>query len=471
MLGYFRINDPYRLVIIFFLLLLFRLPYFISPDWLSIPELKWLLIGERLNDGALLYVDVLDDIGPLSAYVYSILNLLFGRSHLSIQIMGFIVFCFQIFYINYLALKHKMYNENNYLPALFYGILGLTIFNMTTLSPVMMGLTFILFSLNGLLTQIESRNKTDANLINIGIFTGLALLFYMPFVWMLIVHIIILLFFTNTLGRRYLLMIYGVLVPVSIIWLIYIWQGETYAFYSNYILSIFNGNSANLIAINTLLILFGITMVLYLISSFKILNDLGFNIFQVRIQKTMFFVSLVMLGIWLVYSNQSGEEMIMFLPWISFFLSHFFLSIRHRLKRELSFLVYLISILILYFGFTFNIFSLDRLIKFSSVLIQTKLADREPVYAGHKILVLGPDILPYYYGKVATPYFNWEISREELENLNFYDNLEEIDRKIRQDMPEYIIDEVDLAPKIFDKIPLLGKEFQYLQDGVYKKQL
>jgi hypothetical protein len=36
LLGYFRINDPYRLVIIFFcILLLFRLPYLISSDWLS----------------------------------------------------------------------------------------------------------------------------------------------------------------------------------------------------------------------------------------------------------------------------------------------------------------------------------------------------------------------------------------------------------------------------------------------------
>jgi hypothetical protein len=181
LLGYFRINDPYRLVIIFFLVMLLRLPYLISSEWLSIPELRWLLVGETLNEGDLLYVDILDDIGPLSAYVYSVLNFLFGRSQLAIQIFGLILFCFQVFYINHLALKHKMYNENNYLPALFYGILGLSSFNLITLSPIMMGLTFILFSLNGLLTQIESRNKTDANLINIGIFTGLALLFYIPF--------------------------------------------------------------------------------------------------------------------------------------------------------------------------------------------------------------------------------------------------------------------------------------------------
>jgi hypothetical protein len=469
LLGYFRINDPYRLVIIFFLVMLLRLPYLISSEWLSIPELRWLLVGETLNEGDLLYVDILDDIGPLSAYVYSVLNFLFGRSQLAIQIFGLILFCFQVFYINHLALKHKMYNENNYLPALFYGILGLSSFNLITLSPIMMGLTFILFSLNGLLTQIESRNKTDANLINIGIFTGLALLFYIPFFWMLLVHMIILLFFTNTLGRRYLLMIYGVLVPVSIIWLIYIWQGETKAFYANYFFSIFAGNAENLLGKNTLLILFGFTILLYLISSIKILNGLGFNIFQVRIQKTMFFVSLVILGIWFLYSNQSGEEMIMFLPWVAFFLSHFFLSIRNRLKRELTFFIYMFSIIALYLGFTFHLFSLDQLIKFSPALIKIENTSEQPIYANQKILVLGTDIQPYYFGKVSTPYFNWEISKKELENLNYYDNLEQIDRKIRSDMPDYIIDQVGLAPRIFERIPLLGKEFSFLKDGLYKK--
>jgi hypothetical protein len=69
--------------------MLLRLPYLISSEWLSIPELRWLLVGETLNEGDLLYVDILDDIGPLSAYVYSVLNFLFGRSQLAIQIFGF----------------------------------------------------------------------------------------------------------------------------------------------------------------------------------------------------------------------------------------------------------------------------------------------------------------------------------------------------------------------------------------------
>ena len=309
-----------------------------------------MLLGEKLNSGALLYVDVIDDMGPLSALVYKAFDFLFGRSHLTIQIVGLVVFFFQIFYINFIALKHKMYNENNYLPALFYGILGLT-YNIMTLSPVMLAMTFVLFSLNNLLSHVETRVKTDSNLINIGIFTGVAVLFYQPFIWMVVVHIMILLFFTNTLKRRYLLMIYGLLVPSLIVWLFYVWQDQAMAFYNYYAGAVFRLNPGSLLEVKTILILYGFTIALYLISSFSVLSGLGFNIFQVRIQKTMFFASIVMTGIWFFYTEKSGEEMVMFLPWIAFFLSHFFLTIKNRLKREISFLVYLISILFFYFGF------------------------------------------------------------------------------------------------------------------------
>ena len=149
-----------------------------------------MIVGERMNEGALLYVGIWDDIGPFSALTYRTLDLLFGRSQLSLQIFGLLLFFFQIFYMNYIALKHKMYNENNYLPAFFYGILGLTFFNIITLSPQLLGITFVLLSLNSLFNHIETRSKTDGNLLNIGLYIGIASLFFIPYFIMVLVHIL-----------------------------------------------------------------------------------------------------------------------------------------------------------------------------------------------------------------------------------------------------------------------------------------
>jgi hypothetical protein len=426
-----------------------------------------MLIGERMNDGAMLYVDIWDDIAPLSALIYKGINFAVGRSLLTIQILGLIVFFFQIFYINFIALRHKMYNENNYLPALFYGILGLVPFNMMTLSPVLMGMTFILFSINNLLTHVESRNKTDANLINIGLFTGIAMLFYLPFAFAIFIHAIILLFFTNTLKRRYLLLLYGLIMPVAIAWVYYVWNDQTSGFYHNYLFALFRTHPESILGLKTILVISGLTILLYAISSFKILSGFGFNIFQVRIQKTMFFASMVFLGIWLLYSDRGGYTLVIFIPWAAFFLTHFFLSIRHKLKRELSFLAYLLTIMILYLGTTFNLSLISAQVDYSSVLVRQ--LDQNLPYKDKKVLVLGPDIEPYLHAKVSTPYFNWSLSRNQLEGLNYYDNLEEIDRNIRGDMPDYIIDQVGLAARLFEKIPILGSEFVLIGNGIYKR--
>lgn len=468
MLGYFRKNDPYRLIIIFIVLFLFRLPYLISINWLTIPELSWMIVGERMNEGAMLYVGVWDDIGPLSAWVFRIINFMFGRSLLSIQILGSFLFFFQVFYMNYISLKHKMYNENNYLPALFYGILGLSFFNMMVLSPQLMGLTFVLLSLNSLFKHIETRDKIDGNLLNIGLFVGIASLFFLPYLAIIFVHIIGLIFFTNTIGRRYLLLFYGAFVPLIICWLIYSGYGHTEELFSNYLNSFFRKSAENYLSTKSIFILFGSSIILFSISSFKTLIGFGFTIFQVRVQKVMFFAAIITLVIFIFYSESDGYSLVMFCPWGSFFLAHFFLSIKNTLKRELGFLIYVLLIIFFYFGTTFYSFTLNEQINISQLILNKN--EKSPEYSNSKILVLGPDISPYYFSRQATPYFNWSLSKDQLEKLDYYDNIVSIDKNIRNDMPDYIVDQIDLAPKLFDHIPFLSLEYITVEPGIYKRK-
>lgn len=444
------------------------MPYLISPDWLTIPELRWMIVGERMNEGALLYVGIWDDIGPLSAWVYRLLDVLFARSQLALQILGLLLFFFQVYYINHISLKHKMYNENNYLPGLIYGILGLTFFNVITLSPQLIGLTFVLLSINSLFNHIETRNKTDGNLLNIGLYIGIASLFFLPYFIMILIHIVGLIFFTNTIRRRYLLLIYGVSIPLIICWLIYVWYGNTQELFSNYFHSLFSLETEHFLTYKSILILSATTILLFILSALKILSGFGFTIFQVRTQKVMFFAAVVALLIYVFYSAKNGYSFIMFFPWTAFFLSHFFLSIKNTLKRELSFLIYFSSILLLYAGITFQAFDTKQIINLDPLIINATTFGNE-AYADKKILVLGSDIKPYLIGKQATPYFNWNLSKGQLEHLNYYDNLEAVDKNIRSDMPDFIIDQIDLAPKLFDQIPLLGAEYEQTGKGIYKR--
>ena len=99
MLTFFRLNDPYRLVIIFFLLLALRIPAMLN-DNLTIPELNYMLVGEKLTNGADLYSEIWDNIGPLSAMVYALIDFLFGKSQLAYQIIAWLFVFFQAFIFN-----------------------------------------------------------------------------------------------------------------------------------------------------------------------------------------------------------------------------------------------------------------------------------------------------------------------------------------------------------------------------------
>lgn len=426
-----------------------------------------MVIGEKINSGALLYSELWDITGLPAAWVYAFIDLIVGRSILVYQIIALLIFFFQIGFFNFIALKHKMYHENNYLPALFGGLLGLSLFNILSLSPALMGLTFILFSINNLLNYIASRDKQDGSLINIGIQIGIASLFYLPYFLFLFVHIASMLFFTSTQQRRYMLLLYGITFPSILIGLYYAWHGHLIDFLNNYYLSLFTVLPEKVLDPLQLLKALGLTATLFVIASLKTLTSFGFNVFQARIQKVMFLCFLISALIVLVYANKTGEIFIIFIPWTAFFFSHFFLSIRHKIKRELYFLSYFIVVLVLYFGFTFQWF---RIYEHEQILVRQGLPG-SVVYADKRIVVLGADIRPYYFAKAATPYLNWELSKWQVEELSYYDNLESIDRNFRQDMPEYIIDETGLAPRLFYSMPLLGAEYETAGKGVYKRKI
>ena len=78
MLSFFKINDPYRLISVFILLLAIRLPVILDPESLTLLELKWMLVGEKMGNGSTVYLDIIDDTAPFSAGVYWLADIIFG---------------------------------------------------------------------------------------------------------------------------------------------------------------------------------------------------------------------------------------------------------------------------------------------------------------------------------------------------------------------------------------------------------
>ena len=155
-----------------------RIPYLFLEVPLLQPELMWMLIGERMSKGYSMYVDIIDDTGALSAGVYWLIHLLAGKSLLAYHVVAALIIFFQVSYINLLLIQYKAFEENTYIPALVMLVLFHLAFDFLTLSPALMGSTFILLALGQLFSQTVRHQDQLEPVFLVGLFGGIDLCFH-----------------------------------------------------------------------------------------------------------------------------------------------------------------------------------------------------------------------------------------------------------------------------------------------------
>ena len=213
LLRYFRINDPYRLLGLLVILILIYLPLFIDMPEMTYPELKNLVIGEKVHEGRGLYSELIDSTGPLGAWFNGLLDLIFGRSLLARRIFAFIVLFFQTAFVGIMFADKKAFSENTYIPSLIYAFLFFFSFDTLSLTPELLGFGFVLLALNNLLKEIEFREQRNESIFNLGLYISLASLFSFSFFIYLPGALFILIIFTRHPARKYFLLICGFIIP------------------------------------------------------------------------------------------------------------------------------------------------------------------------------------------------------------------------------------------------------------------
>ena len=100
---------------------------------------------------------------------------------------------------------------------------------------------------------------------------------------------------------------------------------------------------------------------------------------------------------------------------------------------------------------------IDEFVSYDNLIVQDSPYDA--ITSEKTVLVLGDNVGIYKNSSLATPYLNWQFSKSHLENLNYYDNLTEVYQNFNSDLPEVIIDEKDVVPILFDKMPTVGLKY------------
>lgn len=464
MLSFFRVNAIYQIFSLLILLILFRLPLYLFGVPELIPELQWMLVGEQINKGFVMYSEIWDNTAPLSAFVYAGIDKLFGRSMVAYQLGAFVVAAIQVIYFNVLINDRDILTKRNYLPGLFYVMFLNISFDCCTLSPALMGTTFILLAFGTLIRQISRLQATD-EVFEIGVYIGLATLFYPPAGVFIFWTIASLAFFSGATIRQHSLAIFGFLFPLFLTVLFFYMYGTYESFLENFVLSVLQIRQYNLNDFTTLLTTLLIPFGLGIMGFLRLVNAVGFANFQIRCQQVMMLWAIFgILSIGLM-PFLAPMQFIIFVPVWSFFTIHFFNSIKKKVIAEFIFILVLgVILLIHYDGIYFK--GLEGLTQLRSLVLKE---NRTNSFKQKKILVLGNGMEEYRDNYVATPYLNWNLAKYELERLDNYNHVINILKNFESDSPEIIIDKVNLTPKLFKRIPALQRRYKEIERGVYQR--
>jgi hypothetical protein len=457
LLSYFRVNDPYRMLGIFVLLILIRLPFLLSDVPLSVPELNWMLVGEQLSEGNRLYIGVWDNIGPLAALIYSLIELISNRSQTLYVLLAILLTTYQALIFNIFLINKKAFNESTYVPAFVYVILSSFSFDFYVLSPVLISLTWILLALRNVFYRVESRSQDD-RILGTGIYIGLATLCYLPSVIFLLSTIIAYMLFASVSFRRYLLLLYGAALPILIVLTYFFLIDGVDAFLSQYLLSFRNLSRQLLIRPLPLLYLCIVPLTFLLIALYKISQTGRFTNQQTKLQQIMFIKMIATAVTLLFVNNLAPYHLLPFVPPAAFFITHFLLSIRRFIFSELTMLLFVVLVVLNGYAFLHGFFSLDRIFDTAHLLVQQTPYDEQ--VRGKKILVLGDNLSIYRNAYISTPYLDWQISKNALSSVDYFENLAQIYNNFGKDMPEVIVDLENIMPQLQSRIPLLEASYQ-----------
>lgn len=469
MLSFFRVNAPYQILSLIIVLMILQFPFYISPPELLVPELQWMLVGEKMGQGFMLYREVWDNLSPLSALVYWGVDELFGRSPTAHRTIANIVIIIQAVYFNYISGERQLFTERNYVPGILYVLFINVSFDCSTLSPVLMATTFVLFAFGTLIRQMQRDGVTD-EVFELGFYLSVATLFYLPMGLFSLWAFASLLLYTGSNFRQHTLAFFGYVFPIVLIILFFFFKDSLDDLSQNLLTSAFRTHRYYL---SDFLAVFSTMGGIILLGGLGFLQTIRYPRFinyQSRCQQIMvlwFIVAVISIGL---MPFVAPMQFVIFIPPLAFFSVNFFLLMKRYLLSEILFIVVFLTVA--FFRYQSSLLEKPILLNQSVRLenLRTKKALLPSEITQQKILVIGDDEGEYFNNFPATPYINWELARKDFENLNSYESVISIFDKFVADPPTYIIDKEQMMPELFSRLPEIGKQYQKTAwKGIYKR--
>src|SRR5690554_1359758 len=425
------------------------------------PEMIWMLIGERLAAGYSMYVHVVDDNGPLSAGVYWLTHLLAGKSLPVYRYAGVLILLFQAVYFNRLLIRYKSFEENTYIPALVMTVLFFISFDFITLSPALLGSTFVLLALGQLFSLTVLHEESPEPFLLVGLFGGIAFCFHSPFLVFLPFIIITGIIVSGFNFNQTLLSLTGYLLPFALCSTYYFWIDGLDEFIYGFVLGPHLVDYDHLMSLADIAILLALPLTLTFMGvvSGTLLKRLTVNQ-QKQNQLLLFYLFFSFLPLFIA-KERAGFQLLTLLPAMAFFISQLFIYIKNTQVRTFIFYTFLLGVPSI--GYTWAYYQLE------TEGLEAYLVDSGPEYEftrGSRVLVLGTELGYYRDASLAGPYLNYNLSEDLLKREKSFEELTQIYLSLAQEKPEYIIDKNGVLAKLIESVPAL-KELYTEKQGVF----
>jgi len=427
------------------------------------PELMWMLTGERMTAGYHMYVDIIDDNGPFSVGIYWLLDFIFGRSLLAYHILAGAVMLFQIVYVNHLFIKYRSFDDNTYLPAMVMAVLFHLSFDFLTLSPALLGTTFIILSLGRLFSLTLLNQDSTESVLMVGVFGGIAACFHLPLIFFLPFLIVTGIIVSGFNFHQLILSLVGYLQPLVLVALYYFWIDGLQDFILEFIFATRIIETYQYVSYWDMLILF-VVPIGFALSGFFMSSVLQRHTVNQQKQQQIMLIYLLFAVFALFLANRKNPyQLVVLLPGLTYFITQIFIYVEKKVVLKSFFYSFLIIVPMVGYGWTFYKINTETI--YTYAIREDRRYDQ---FNRKSIVVLGSDIGYYKNATLSTPFLNYNLSKRILADFEDYRDMTNTYLQFSREKPQYIIDEEGVFKSLLIQIPALETLYYEERDGVYK---
>jgi hypothetical protein len=453
----FQILRSSSIFVLIFLVILWLLTTIILSQFNLQPytwEFKNFLIGQNLNQGYRIYKDVRENIGPLSANFYQLIDFLkipiTWNAYLATGIIILQAIIFQRTISRYLSLP-DLGNLPFFIYSLFFH------FSMEFLVPngSILGLTFLLLAWNEILAQ-QSTLKVNDRVFLIGLYIGIASIFFLSYSLFLLWAIVSLLFYSSINARQIILLLVGFSLLFILTGLFFSYRDNLQAFIDVY------QNSALVVYIPTttqikqIILAYIPAIILGIWGFLKVVNSTKIRSNSQKAQQTNLMWLLTSVMIIFIIPTVERINLVVLMPSLIYFTLNLFYLFKSYWLKELLIIIIIIAM----------ISSLSN--EWNDVGKQRIMAQKLTI-RNEKLMVLGPQIEEYQNNQMSGPFVNWELSKSLFTNLNQYKTINTLHDYFTKEKPTYIYDPENNFKKLGQYLPELTNQYSLIGRHLYKK--